>query len=144
MATGLRSCQRDNAKVREEVYEFWPSDIASVFKRAGIAMRRPPAWAPECELTITSSFGHAPRIASPLSTLLYQAPLASKEYPLLFSAVTDADTQELFWFIDNHFVARVNSDEPFFWKPRPGKYTVRVVDDLGRAASVPMMVEQSG
>ena len=144
VSTGLRSCQRDNATVREEVYEFWPSDIAAVFKRAGIAMRRPPAWAPECELTITSSFGHAPRIASPLSTLVYQAPHASKEYPLLFSAVTDADTRELFWFVDNHFVARVNRDEPFFWKPRPGKYTVRVVDDLGRAASVPMLVEQSG
>ena len=144
VATGLRSCQRDNATVREEVYEFWPSDIAAVFRRAGIAMRRPPAWAPGCELNITSSFGHAPRIASPLSTLVYQAPNASKDYPLLFSAVTDADTRELFWFVDNHFVARVNHDEPFFWKPRPGDYTVRVVDDLGRAASVSMNVEQSG
>ncbi|HEX5787008.1 MAG TPA: penicillin-binding protein 1C, partial [Woeseiaceae bacterium] len=63
-ATGLRSCSVDPRTTREAVYEFWPSDIASLFRAAGIAVRRPPPWAPECELGLRAATGAAPRISS--------------------------------------------------------------------------------
>ena len=49
-ATGLRSCH-PGANTRQVVFEFWPSNLRAVFRRAGIAIRRPPPWSPECGLT---------------------------------------------------------------------------------------------
>ena len=142
-ATGLRSCQPDTAGTRQEVYEFWPSDIALVFRRAGIALRRPPPWSPECGLDATSASGHPPRIRSPQSTLVYQAARGGSEHGgVLFSAAADSDARELFWFVNNRFVDRVVSGEAYFWRPYPGRFEVRVVDDLGRAAAVSITVSR--
>ncbi len=50
-------------------------------------------------------------------------------------ATADADVRTLFWFVDDRYVGRSKPGTPLFWKPRPGRYRVRVVDDLGRADS---------
>jgi len=50
-------------------------------------------------------------------------------------AVTDADAREVYWFLDEKFLGKARSSEPFFWEPKPGDYVVRVVDDHGRADS---------
>ncbi len=141
--TGLRSCHPDAARTRQEVYEFWPSDLALVFRRAGIAIRRPPPWSPECGLDVSSASGHPPRIKSPQPSLVYHAPRAGNEHRgVLFSAAADGDARELFWFVNDRFVGRVASGEAHFWRPRPGQFEVRVVDDLGRAAAVSIRVNR--
>ena len=139
-ATGLRSC-RDDADTREEVYEFWPSNLHAVFRRAGIAIRRPPRWAPGCSLEETSATGTPPRIRSPQSTLVYHVPRDDVEQANVpFSAVADADARGLFWFVDDRLVARTAPGEDYLWTPRAGDFTVRVVDDAGRGASVEVRV----
>lgn len=45
--TGLRACQPSEF-AREEVREFWPSDLQALFARAGIAKPAPPPYGPEC------------------------------------------------------------------------------------------------
>ncbi len=142
-ATGLRSCHPDAAGTRQEVYEFWPPDLDAVFRRAGIAIRRPPPWSPECGLDATSASGHPPRIWSPHPTLVYHAPRDGNEHrSVLFSAAADGDARELFWFVNDRFVGRVARGEAYFWTPRPGQFEVRVVDDLGRADAVPITVNR--
>ncbi|WP_415636473.1 hypothetical protein [Pseudoalteromonas distincta] len=47
----------------------------------------------------------------------------------------------LYWFVDNSFVGKVERDAPFFWQPQVGEFDVRVVDNLGRSASVSMRVK---
>ena len=139
-ATGLRSCAPD-AATQEAVYEFWPSNLRAVFQRAGVAIRRPPPWSPECDLDTTSASGHAPRIRSPQRTLVYHAAQpGTDQATVLFSAVADDDARALFWFVDDRFVARRTPGEAHFWVPQPGHFSVRVVDDLGRADSVPVRV----
>jgi penicillin-binding protein 1C len=56
-------------------------------------------------------------------------------------AVSDADTQTLFWFVDDRFVGDTPRDRPFFWSMKPGSYSVRVVDDQGRADVKQMLVD---
>ena len=139
--TGLRSCHAAAEGARQEVYEFWPSDLEAVFRRAGIAIRKPPAWSPECGLGVTANSGRAPRIESPQPTLTYHAPAATEEDGRIpFFAVTDADARRLFWFVDGALVAEVGRSERYFWKPRSGRFSVRAVDDLGRAAAVSIHV----
>ena len=139
--TGLRSCRAATEGTRQEVYEFWPSDLEAVFRRAGVAIRKPPPWSPECGLDATAASGQAPRIQSPQPTLIYHAPAtANNDGSILFAAITDADAQRLFWFVNGALVAEVGRHERYFWTPRSGRFSVRAVDDLGRAAAVSIRV----
>ena len=139
--TGLRSCGGD-ADTERVVYEFWPSNLQAVFRRAGIAIRRPPPWSPACSLDETSATGLAPRIRSPQRTLVYHAAApGAAEGNVLFSAVADGDVRRLFWFVDHRLVASTLPGEKYFWTPRTGQFTVRVVDDAGRADSEPIRVD---
>ena len=140
-ATGLRSCRADTEGTREAVYEFWPSDLEAVFRRAGIALRKPPPWSPECGLDTTAASGHAPRIVSPQPTLTYHAAATpAADGSILFAATTDADAERVFWFVNGALVAEVARHEHYFWTPRSGRFSVRAVDDLGRAATVTLRV----
>lgn len=144
--TGLRSC-RPGDDAREQVFEFWPTDLQAVFRRAGVAIRAPPPWMPECRLDTLAAVGQPPRIRSPRSTVTYHAAHAAAgpaaqagRGEILFSASADADAQRLFWFVDDRFAGDVASGAPFYWRPSPGHFTVRVVDDAGRAAAVSIRV----
>ena len=139
--TGLRSCGAD-ADTERVVYEFWPSNLQAVFRRAGIAIRRPPPWSPGCDLDETAATGFAPRIRSPQRSLVYHAAApGATAGEVLFSAVADGDVRRMFWFVDHRLVASTVPGESYFWTPRTGQFTVRVVDDLGRADSEPIRVD---
>lgn len=138
-ATGLRSCD-PGADTRQVVFEFWPSNLRAVFRRAGIAIRRPPPWSPECGLDRTSASGFPPRIRSPQRSLIYHALRSGEHSGVQFSATADDDARTLFWFVNDRFVGRAAPGKDYLWTPEPGRFTVRVVDDLGRAAAVPITV----
>ena len=119
-ATGFRACRPGAEGVREEVFEFWPSDMEAVFRRAGVAVRRPPPWAADCGIESLAASGQAPRIRSPEPALTYHAVAAAnprQQGDILFSATTDADAEHLFWFVDNQLVAKVARGQPHFWTP---------------------------
>ena len=100
----------------QQVFEFWPSNLRTVIRRAGIAIRSPPPWSPDCGLDETSAVG------------------------LPLSAVADGDAKALYWFVDDRLVATTAPGDDRFWTPRAGRFTVRVVDDLGRADAVAVQV----
>lgn len=134
--TGARACAYDPAKTHKEIFEFWPSDISRLFRKAGIARRQPPSWSEDCSLDLQAANGLAPSITSPSARLAYkvQPDRAGKEQlPLI--ANTDADVQWLYWFANDTFIAKVQRDEPLFWTPGVGHYDLLVVDDLGRSHS---------
>ena len=128
--SGRRAC--GHAGARAEVFEFWPSDLLRIFRQAGIPRRTPPAYDPACGLTDRSGRGAPPRITSPLSGVTYHA-TAADPGPIPLAAVADADAAELYWFADGALLGRSLAGKPLFWTPRPGRSTVRVVDDQGRA-----------
>lgn len=132
--TGRRACRADPAHTRYQVYEFWPSDLLKLFREAGIQRRVPPPFDRGCALDAVAGDGLPPRISSPQSSISYSLPsnqLDTAEVP--FTAVADADTRTLFWFVDDRFVGETPRDKPLFWHLKPGNYSVRVVDDQGRA-----------
>ncbi len=140
--TGRRACEPGAADVRYEVFEFWPSDMLKLFREAGIQRRVPPLYDKGCSLDMMAGGGIPPRISSPQVGLTYSLPadqLSAARVP--FTAVTDADTRTLFWFVDDRFVGDTPRDQPFFWPMKPGSYSVRVVDDQGRADVKQMLVD---
>jgi penicillin-binding protein 1C len=132
--TGLQACPGDFANSKEEVFEFWPSDILKLFQEGGIPRRTPPPYDPKCELEMKSRKGLDPVITSPRGGVEYLLPLKSLEAEQIpLSATADSDAKQLFWFVDQSFVGKVSVNEPLLWHPRPGQFTIRVVDDQGRS-----------
>ncbi len=133
--SGMRACNSDSSGTHEAVFEFWPSDILSLFETAGIAVRQPPPWSPDCELALLANTGTAPEIRALSEHLTYQLRPGRTE-ALALQASTDADVRWLYWFIDDRFVGRVAAGKPLLWKPVAGRHQVLAVDDLGRSDSI--------
>lgn len=132
--TGLRSCREGTPGTRAAVCEFWPSDMLEIFRQAGIPRRVPPPYGPECRTEETAAKGTGPQITSPQRGVTYSLrarALERERIPL--TAVTDADTRTVYWFVNERFLGTSASGKPFFWKPAPGRFVVRAVDDQGRA-----------
>jgi penicillin-binding protein 1C len=135
-ASGKRSCSFDPQNTRVEVFEFWPSDVLKLFRKAGVAIRRPPQWSDDCSMDTQSANGIAPRITSPSSGLTYHVrPDRIDDERIALEATTDGDVEWLYWFANDRFIAKVSRDEPYFWHPKFGDYTIVAVDDLGRGHS---------
>ena len=134
--TGNEACPPYDLRfVRSEVFEFWPSDVMRLFEEAGMPRRRPPAPA-TCQHEAVDN-GHAPQIKSPLSNTTYTlrvGRIASETIPL--AATTDGGVRTVHWFIDDAYVGTSYPDVAVGWVPgRSGEFTVRAIDDQGRADS---------
>jgi penicillin-binding protein 1C len=142
--TGLRACLNFTGHTVEKVYEFWPSDFLALFQQAGLSLKTPPAYAPECSLQDKNSGGQKPKISSPLSTIKYVMRSHQKaENNVPFSATVDSDVEFVFWFVDQQYAGKAARGEVFHWPAQVGKHLVTAVDDSGRADSVFIRVEQS-
>ncbi len=141
-ATGKPACPPyDPAHTRQEIYEYWPSDLQRVFAQAGIPRRVPPA-APDCQ-GAGQVAGDPPRITSPLRGSTYTLRLArAGQQRIALTATSDADVRQLYWFVDDAYVGRSEPGQTLFWQPdTAGRFVVRVVDDQGRADQRPLGVE---
>jgi penicillin-binding protein 1C len=133
-ATGKPACPPYAGKrTRVEVYQFWPSDLAAVFRKAGMPVKAPPG-NPDCANAGVPD-GDPPRITSPLRNTGYAMRLDKPEAnTIAFTASDDADVHAQYWFVDDAYVGRSVPDQPLGWTPpRAGTYQVRVVDDHGRS-----------
>ncbi len=129
--TGLRTCHFDQ-DTQFKIYEFWPSDLLKIFKEAGIARRVPPPYDASCSLI--GEGGLSPEITSPKLQLNYIMRVnVSNKMTIPFTAVTDADVNTVYWFINNAYLGKSGRDQAYLWEAKAGKYIVRVVDDHGRS-----------
>lgn len=133
--SGLQACVDTPKKfVREEVFEFWPSDILQLYAQAGMPRKQPPA--NECAKA-SSQANAKPKITSPLSGAAYQLRAATfGTESLALSAAADADVRTLYWFVDGSFVGTAKPSGILAWTPtQAGKFTVSAVDDRGESDS---------
>lgn len=133
-STGLQACPPfEGKRTHVEVYEFWPSDLQRVFQQAGMPRRKPPV-DPACNGSERVG-GSAPAVTSPLRGSIYTLRLKQlDEARIPFTATSDADVHALYWFVDDAYIGRSAPTESMYWQPRTaGRYSVRVVDDHGRA-----------
>lgn len=132
-ATGRVACGAfDPARMRLQVFEYWPSDLARVFAQAGIPRQRPPTDA-GCAAG-QDWLGSPPQITSPFRATSYALRLSHPEQAQLSLAATvDADVSKLFWFVGDAFIGAAPAGEALGWRPgRAGRFVLSVVDDHGR------------
>ena len=140
--TGWRTDEREGPHVKKVVREFWPSDLLESFRLAGLPRLLPPPYPDETPGFAGRHRGFPPVIVSPLANATYVLRLSSEERrSLVLVASADADSRDLFWFADNVFIGKSAPNGKLLWEAAPGRYSLTVLDEQGRSASTPVVVE---
>jgi penicillin-binding protein 1C len=138
-ASGLRVTRDDGTRqLRREIYEFWPTELLAIFRRAGVPRKLAPPFLPETDPDLAARIGNPPRITSP--TNRHKILLASaKTIPL--QARADADVSEIYWFADKTFIGKTRPQDVLAWKASAGTYELMALDDRGRSSSTAVTVQ---
>ena len=132
--TGLRACASSSGPVETRVWEFWPTDLAQMFLRAGVVKPPPPPFAPECR-EMGGISGIPPVIVQPKAGLVYHIDFKhGSGNAVALIANADADVRYLHWFANERYIGIATPGNPLLWQASPGNATLRVVDDAGRSA----------
>ena len=138
-ATGLRVARDDGRPdLRREVHEFWSPDMLELFRKAGLPRRAPPEPENRTDTLAGIDHGKPPQIISPLAGRTYQSDDAS---PISLQARASSGVAKCYWFSGEAFLGTSDSGGTLSWQPIPGKHLLRVIDDHGRSAEMPVRVE---
>lgn len=143
--TGLRVAVDDGTrKVHTEIYEFWPTDLLELFRKAGLPRQQPPPFPPGADIEQSARSGKGPVIVSPRNDATYSIRAgddASRALSLRVEA--DADARTIYWFVDKAFVGSASAREAVSWRPQAGSHNIVALDDSGRSGSCTITVESS-
>ncbi|QJI43251.1 penicillin-binding protein 1C [Pseudomonas sp. ADAK2] len=141
--TGKAACAPfDPQYTREEVFEFWPSDVQRLYRAAGLPRRTPPNVVKNCQPNPSGGQSEAPQIRSPLTQVSYQLRLSQPQDSISLSANAASDALKLYWFADQTLIGQGPPQTTLNWRPgKSGQYQLRVTDDQGRSASRGLRVE---
>ncbi len=128
-------------QTRVEVFEFWPSEWVTAFKRAGI-VKKPPPTNHACT-QIANVEGIPPRITVPSKTLRYVLRRSQHaQNKIALTAVTDASVKEFYWFVDGAYIGKAFAEEIFYWQPKKtGNFLLQVIDDNGKSDQRKITIE---
>jgi penicillin-binding protein 1C len=111
------------------VYEFWPSDMLELFRRAGMPRRTPPTL-PNCSLEDAAD---GPRITSPMRNVVYTLRQGTSADRIRLEAAVSTEVRTIYWFDGAALIDRALANQPFDWLPStPGVHLIRAIDDFGR------------
>ncbi len=142
-ASGLRVARDDGTRqLRREVYEFWPTELLSIFRRAGVPRKLPPPFLPDTDPELVARTGNPPRIIAPAAGSTYEVlnSESSRKQGIPLRAKTDADVREVYWFADKTFIGKSAAADILSWKSGPGRYELTALDDHGRSGSCAVIV----
>jgi penicillin-binding protein 1C len=126
----------DPQTVRQEIFEFWSSDMLRLFRQAGMPRRTPP----HCDKADSAGLGFldkadAPSITSPLREVTYTLRTSRPDERIALQATAAGTVKTLYWFSGNRFLGRSAPLAALAWRPdHEGLYELRVVDDRGQMA----------
>jgi penicillin-binding protein 1C len=143
--TGLRVSSDDGTcELRREVYEFWPSDLLTLFEKAGVPRRRPPPFAPGAGVETIARYGRAPQIVSPANGKVYAVrPGDEANGTITLQARSEADVAKLYWFAGKAFLGATSAREALHWHPSPGVYRIVALDDRGRSSTSTVTIQSA-
>lgn len=134
--TGQAVCPPYTAQHEQRLYEFWSTEMAQLFARAGLARRKPPE--ADCSQNMRISESNGPRIRSPYEGMRFMLDAegtgVSAQLPLQADAA--AGVKRLYWLIENRLLGHSRPGEILYWTPKQsGRYQLTVSDDHGRSRS---------
>jgi len=133
--TGKGVCPPYDISHEQKVFAFWPSDIESLFRLAGLPRQEPPLLPERCRQQGGSTPGNPPRIISPHPHGNYTLQRSKPEQGIELAASVDGSSARLYWFADTKYLGSASRQQPVHWRPKEaGAYQLSAVDDTGRSA----------
>jgi penicillin-binding protein 1C len=138
--TSLTHCEAIAGVTHDEVYEVWPSDVARLYERAGLARRALPKSAEQCPGDDIVG-ERPPHILSPQPDMTYELRREKPEESRLpLVAHTDGSAHAVTWFSGSEVLGTVAPGKPLEWSAPSGRHELRAVDDRGNVAHVTVNV----
>lgn len=134
--TGLAVCPPYTHQHEQRVYEFWPSDLASMFQQAGLNNLAPPSI--DCSTKLSIQEANKPQILLPYANInfMLNAKGVGVENKLALQAAAEARVKTLYWQADNQLLGTSKPNRVLYWQPTTlGRKLITVTDDQGRSAS---------
>lgn len=138
--TGLRACNHNPKTTHMEIFEFWDSEYLDMFARAGITRNTPPPFMPGCDLDSVTSTRAAPVILSPIDGTRTVILSDDNTQKIAFRAISDMTDAKIFWFLNDEMIGTTMSGETLVYDTPIGDYTVRIMDEMGMAATIKFSV----
>jgi penicillin-binding protein 1C len=109
-----------------------------LFAQAGVPRRAPPSG----DCGDVAAGGTPPAISAPVRGATYVMRASQPDRNVLpLAATAEGGVNTLYWFANDSFVTAGRPGVALAWRPqKPGRYVVRVVDELGRADSREVVV----
>ncbi|OGT83401.1 MAG: penicillin-binding protein 1C [Gammaproteobacteria bacterium RIFCSPLOWO2_02_FULL_61_13] len=143
--TGNAACPPiDPTFTRQEVFEYWSSDMLRLFRLAGMPRRTPPDTVQGCTANskISAAGDEVPRVRSPMENVTYTLRLSRPDESIPLRASLAADARTLYWFADTRYLGQSPGDSGLPWRPDAGRhYELTAVDDHGRSVRRNLRVE---
>jgi penicillin-binding protein 1C len=128
---------RSGPHTQRQVFEYWPTDMQQLFRRAGMPLRVPPG--DDCGEPAPGD--GAPRIVTPLRGVVHVMRIGRAQ-PLPLRADAASAGESLHWFADAAPIGTARPGDTLYWQPpQAGRYQFRVVDPAGRADSREVVIE---
>lgn len=134
--TGMRACRHKPPETILKQYNFWPSDVLRAYQIAGVQIKRPPDFGENCDQIDLNARGSAPRILRPVDQSRFMFRSENDDHTIALQASLDADSSNVYWFLNNHLVGRAKAEEIMTLKLPIGNFELKAADDFGRTSVV--------
>lgn len=133
--TGFPATDQTSPEMREEqIWNVWPSKMASFLARHGVGVEQAPPYDPR---NMAGVAYYPPEILSPEpNTLYFRRPdrLSDDDHGIRLSAAVTNRIRTISWFLDNELIHQGSPWADLIIYPPPGDYRLRLVDDVGGEA----------
>ena len=101
LKTGMPSCTFIKGQTEYKIVNLWPTDVLSVYRKAGIHILPKPLPTNYCN-SLINWYHQKPKITHPLKNSVYSIKNSDN---IIITAISDSKTNKIFWFADNELIA---------------------------------------
>lgn len=125
---------------KDKIIEVWPPDVASFLRKNGRRVTMVPEHNNTC--TVFASAKEL-KIESPLPNSHYvlNSTLPAESQKIELNAQSVSSETEVYWYVDDHLLARGSPDQLVFMQPTVGKHIITVMNARGAYDTVSINVQ---
>lgn len=141
--SGYKMCRfcSSGKECDHKVYEIWPPEISTWFKKTGFQVEVVPQHNPDCRGTC---YGDRPIINSPKPDVDYviRTYVPIQQQGILLDASVTSGSNRIYWFVDGGLFGSVLPGAKIFYLPEPGYHNITCSDDQGRSSSITLKIRK--
>lgn len=114
---------------KKKLFPNYRAEMLTYYKRVGFPITEAPSHNKNCKQVAVNNKGSAPEIISPLDGREYYVEGNSE---IMLQCHAANDVSDVYWYVNNKFIAKAKSTEKVFFAPKKGKIKISCSDNRGR------------